>query len=55
MAEYVNVAAQEVAANGNVIFTNTAVRGSNCIQHREGSGIVTLRGLTNQCKARFFC
>lgn len=54
MAEYVNVAAQEVAANGNVIFTNTAVRGSNCIQHREGSGIVTLRGLTNQCKARFF-
>ena len=54
MAEYVNVAAQEVAANGNVIFTNTAVKGSNCIQHREGSGIVTLRGLTNQCKARFF-
>ena len=54
MAEYTGVAAQEVAANGNVIFTNTAVRGSNCIQHREGSGIVTLRGLTNQCKARFF-
>lgn len=54
MAEYVNVAAQEVATNGNVIFTNTAVRGSNCIQHREGSGIVTLRGLTNQCTARFF-
>lgn len=54
MAEYVNVAAQEVAANGNVIFTNTAVKGSNCIQHRDGSGIVTLRGLTNQCKARFF-
>ena len=54
MAEYVNVAAQEVAANGNVIFTNTAVKGSNCIQHRDGSGIITLRGLTNQCKARFF-
>lgn len=54
MAEYVNVAAQEVAANGNVIFTNTAVRGSNCIQHREGSGIITLRGFTNQCKARYF-
>ena len=30
------------------------VKGSNCIQHREGSGIITLRGLTNQCKARFF-
>lgn len=54
MAEYVNVAAQTVAANGNVVFANTAVKGSNCIQHREGSGIITLRGLTNQCKARFF-
>ena len=54
MAEYVAVATQEVAQNGNVAFTNTAVKGSNCIQHREGSGIITLRGLTNQCKARFF-
>lgn len=54
MAEYLAVASQEVAANGNVVFTNTAVKGSNCIQHREGSGIVTLRGLTNQCRARYF-
>ena len=54
MAEYLAVASQEVAANGNVVFTNTAVRGSNCIQHREGSGIVTLRGITNQCRARYF-
>lgn len=54
MAEYVAVASQEVAANGNVVFTNTAVKGSNCIQHREGSGIVTLRGITNQCRARYF-
>lgn len=54
MAEFVATAAQEVAANGNVVFTNTAVKGSNCIQHREGSGIVTLRGLTNQCRARYF-
>lgn len=54
MAEFVAVFAQEVAANGNVIFTNTVVSGSNCIKHREGSGIVTLRGLTNQCRARYF-
>lgn len=54
MSEFTNVAAQTVAANGNVVFSNTAVKGSNCIQHREGSGIITLRGLTNQCKARFF-
>lgn len=54
MAEYVAVATQEVAQNGNVIFTNTAVRGTNCIKHREGSGIITLRGITNQCRARYF-
>lgn len=48
MAEYVNVAAQTVAANSNVVFANTAVKGSNCIQHREGSGIITLRGTTNR-------
>lgn len=54
MAEYTSVSSQNVAANGNVVFTNTAVKGSNCIQHREGSGIVTLRGITNQCRARYF-
>lgn len=54
MAEYLAVSAQEVAVNGNVIFTNTAVQGNNCIKHREGSGIVTLRGITNQCRARYF-
>lgn len=54
MAEFISISAQTVAANGNVVFSNTAVKGSNCIQHREGSGIITLRGLTNQCKARFF-
>ena len=54
MAEYVAVATQEVAANGNVTFTSTSVKGSNCIQHSEGSGIITLRGLTNQSQARFY-
>lgn len=54
MAEYTAVSSQNVAANGNVVFTNTAVKGSNCIQHREGSGIVALRGITNQCRARYF-
>lgn len=54
MAEYLAVAAQEVAVNGNVVYTNTAVKGTACVQHREGSGIVTLRGMTNQCKARYF-
>ena len=46
-------AVQTVAANQNVIFTDTAVCGSNSIIHRDGSGITTLKGLTNQCRARF--
>lgn len=47
-------AVQTVTENGNVVFTNTSVAGSSCIVYREGSGLVTLRGLTNgQCRARF--
>lgn len=46
-------ALQTVEANQNVIFTETAVCGSNSIIHREGSGLVSLRGITNQCRARF--
>ena len=38
----------------NVIFTDTVVPGNPAIMHREGSGLVKLRGLTNcQCRARF--
>lgn len=44
---------QTVAANQNVLFTDTAICGSCSIMHRDGSGLVALRGLTNQCKARF--
>lgn len=46
-------ALQTVNANSNVVFTNTAVPGSCAMVHREGSGLVTLRGITNQCRARF--
>lgn len=46
-------ALQTVAPNGVVVFTNTASVGNSSIIHREGSGLVTLRGLTNQCRARF--
>lgn len=46
-------AVQTVAANQNVLFNETAIPGSCSILHREGSGLVTLRGLTNQCRARF--
>jgi hypothetical protein len=54
MAEYIANAEQTVAANQDVLFTNTAVSSSNnSIIHREGSGLVTLRGITEQCRARF--
>lgn len=53
MAEYTNSNIVEVAADQNVPLTETAVNSKPCIVHREGAGIVTLRGLTNQCKARF--
>lgn len=46
-------ALQLVGANQNILFTETPVSGSCTILHREGSGLVTLRGLTNQCRARF--
>lgn len=53
MAEYTNASLQTVATDQNVLFTETPVPGSGCIQHREGSGLVTLKGQTNQCRARY--
>ena len=53
MAEFVNTSIVTVPAGQNVPLTETAVTGKPCIVHREGAGIVTLRGLTQQCKARF--
>ena len=54
MPEYTNVAVQTVAVNQNVLFAETPV-GCNrgYVTHREGSGLVTLRGITNQCRARY--
>lgn len=53
MAEFTNPNIVTVSAGENLPLTETAVKGPACIVHREGAGIVTLRGLTNQCKARF--
>ena len=53
MAEYSNSAIVTVAAGQNVPFTEEANTGKPCIVHREGAGLVTLRGLTNQCRAKF--
>lgn len=51
--ELIANALQTVEANQNVLFTDEVVGGSCSIMHRDGSGLVTLRGMTQQCRARF--
>ena len=52
--ELTYIAPQTVAAGANALFNEAPVRcSSNCIGHRDGSGLVTLRGHTSQCKARY--
>ena len=52
--EITAVALQEVAENQNVLFTDTVICGGPSIIHRGGSGLVTVKGLTNtQCRARY--
>lgn len=53
MAEYGNTATVTVAAGQIVPLTTRIDSGKPCIQHRDGAGTITLRGLTNQCKARY--
>ena len=55
MAEFTNIFTQQIAANANAVFSETPVAPTSCsIVHREGSGVVTLRGITNQRRARYF-
>ena len=51
--EIIANALQTVPANQNVYFTDTVTCGNCAITHRDDSGLVTLRGLTGQCRARF--
>ena len=53
MAEYTANALQTVEENQNVLLTDAVVYGNNSIVHRDGSGLITLRGITCQCRARF--
>lgn len=54
MLEITANAIQIVNPNQAVVFTETAVFGNCSIVHREGSGLVGLRGLANgQYRARF--
>ncbi len=54
MAEYTAVALQTVAAGQNVIFTESIIPcKKGYVSHRDGSGVFHLRGVTNQCYARY--
>lgn len=53
MAEYIANALQTVEENQNVLFTDTTICGNGSMIHNDGSGLVTLRGITNQWRARF--
>ena len=46
-------ALQTVSVNQNVLFTDAVTCGSCSITHRDGSGLVNLKGITDQCRARF--
>ena len=51
--EIIANAVQTVNTNQSVYFTDTVTCGGPCVSHRDDSGLVTLKGLTNQCRARF--
>ena len=51
--EIIANALQTVAANQNVYFTDEVTSGNCTIMHRNDSGLVTLKGVTNQCRARY--
>ena len=54
LAQYSNAFVQQIAANGNAVFSETPVPAKGCIYHREGSGVVQLSGPSNgQCFARY--
>lgn len=50
MAEYVSVQTpQLVAANNNVLLADSIPCNKGYVVHRNGTGILTLRGITNGC------
>ena len=54
MPEYTAIATQTVAANQNVLFTETPIPCTKgLVTHRAGSGLFNLRGNCSQCRARY--
>lgn len=53
MAEYVENAVQNVALNGSVLMDSSIPCPRGYILHNNGTGIFILRGITNNCFARY--
>ena len=53
MAEYLANAIQEVALNGPVLFTASIPCNRGYVYHEDETGIFILRGITNNCFARY--
>ena len=53
MAEYIEVAEQDINLNDPIVFTNSIPCTKGYIFHEDGTGIFTFRGVTNNCFARY--
>lgn len=53
MAEYLANAAQNVALNAPVLFSASIPCNRGCVYHEDETGIFILRGVTNNCFARY--
>lgn len=53
MAEYIEVAPQTVALNNALVFTASIPCTKGYVYHEDGTGNFTLRGVTNNCFARY--
>lgn len=53
MAEYLAIGEQNVELNNPIVFTASIPCNKGYIYHEDESGIFTLRGITNNCFARY--
>ena len=53
MAEYLENAVQAVPLNQPAVFSSSIPCNKGCVYHEDGTGIFILRGVTNNCFARY--
>lgn len=53
MAEYLENAVQAVALNQPAVFSSSIPCNKGCVYHEDGTGVFILRGVTNNCFARY--